>query len=85
MALIFGDCFSMSSIISIALSAICIGVTVRDLQQIKKFQIFPIMLSALQLKVSTKLYECMQLPVLLQKVWNGNKGKGIFTQATTTK
>jgi len=27
----------------------------------------------------------MQLPVLLQKVWNGNKSKGIFTQAATTK
>ena len=41
MALIFGDCFSMSSIISITLSAICIGVTVRDLQQIKNFRYFP--------------------------------------------
>lgn len=41
MAPIFGDCFSMSSIISITLSAICIGVTVRDLQQIKNFRYFP--------------------------------------------
>ena len=35
MALIFGDCLSMFPIISITVSAICIGVTVRDLQQIK--------------------------------------------------
>lgn len=27
----------------------------------------------------------MQLPVLRQKVWYGNKSEGIFTQATTTK
>lgn len=56
MALIFGDCLSMFSIISITVSAICIGVTVRDLQQTKNPDISHHAI-VIQLKVSTQLHK----------------------------